>query len=231
MINQTMNGDGGAVSVPIAQGCIRVLLVDDHPAVRVGIRKLIDDQPDMIVVGEASSATEGMGDPRSVDVAILDYHLDGRNGLWLTRRLKELERPPRVLIYSAFADGALAVAAIVAGADGLLSKGSLGDELCATVRNLARGRQSLPAITPSIAQALRSQLAPRDQAIFGMLLHGIEPGEIATALAISRPELDARRSNMLHPLASTIHGTRPSGGARAPLDYERSRRAPRYRAT
>jgi DNA-binding NarL/FixJ family response regulator len=225
MSNQTIS-PGGSLYERAAVTPVRVLLVDDHPAVRVGVRKLVDDQPDLSVVAEASSATELLADvAHDVDVAVLDYHLDGRNGLWLTRRLKALERPPRVLIYSAFADGALAVAAIVAGADGLLSKGTLGEELCATIRGLARGRKSIPAITPSIAQALRSQLAPSDQAILGLLLHGVGPDEIADLLSISRRELEARRSTMLRAVASNTDGERTTVRVQAPLDYDRPRRA------
>jgi DNA-binding NarL/FixJ family response regulator len=84
---------------PLPGGRIRVLLVDDHPAVRAGARKLIDDEPDMAVVAVARDAEEA---PRqsasSIDVAVVDYHLgDGRDGLWLTTELKRLERPPGVL--------------------------------------------------------------------------------------------------------------------------------------
>ncbi|HUO73564.1 MAG TPA: response regulator transcription factor [Solirubrobacteraceae bacterium] len=229
MSNQTISPAQSPYQ-PMAVAPVRVLLVDDHPAVRIGMRKLVDDQPDLSVVAEASSATELLADGGlDVDVAVLDYHLDGRNGLWLTRRLKALERAPRVLIYSAFADGALAVAAIVAGADGLLGKAALGEELCARIRELARGRKSIPAITPSIAQALRSQLRPSDQAILGLLLHGVDPDEIAELLGIGRAELEARRSTMLRAVASNADDERMSARANAPLDYDRPRREARRR--
>ena len=114
------------IATPSATGVtqIRVLLVDDHPAVRAGARMLIDDQPDMRAVGLASSVGEGCRSaPLPIDVAIIDYHLGhGRDGLWLTADLKRLQPASRVLIYSAFADGALAVSALIAGADGLLGK-------------------------------------------------------------------------------------------------------------
>jgi DNA-binding NarL/FixJ family response regulator len=119
---------------------IPVLLVDDHPAVRVGARKLIDDQPDMAVVAEARSAEEALrqsGLP--IGVAVVDYQLgNGHDGLWLTAQLKRLDQPPRVLVYSAFADNALTVMALIAGADGLLDKGELGQELPSSIRTLAQ---------------------------------------------------------------------------------------------
>ncbi|MFL5863363.1 MAG: response regulator transcription factor [Solirubrobacteraceae bacterium] len=204
---------------------IAVLLVDDHPAVRVGARKLIDDQPDMRVVAEARSAEEAVqkADIR-VDVAVVDYHLaDGRDGLWVTAGLKRLEQPPQVLLYTAFADNALAVMAQIAGADGLLDKRELGPGLCSTIRRLAGGQQHLPAIRSPLVQVLRSRLSPRDQAIFGMLVHGTPPDLIVERLGITHDELRARRSAMLRSLR---HGRRaagfPSDGH--PLDYERARR-------
>jgi DNA-binding NarL/FixJ family response regulator len=208
---------------------IRVLLVDDHPAVRLGVRKLIGDQPDMVVVAEARSADEALGYVGEEDhVAVLDYHLGGgRDGLWVTRQLKRRQPAPRVLIYSAFADSALAVAAVVAGADGLLAKTSLGEELCDAIRRVARGRQNLPAIPPAVAHAMRSQLRPADQAIFGMLLAGLSAAEIVDRLRITAKELDDRRGLMLRAIAPPA-GSRTAAASGAPLDYERPRRRARY---
>jgi DNA-binding NarL/FixJ family response regulator len=81
---------------------IHVLLVDDHPAVRRGIKLLISEQPDLTTIGEAADAFEAAGEAaRWADVAVIDYHLGGRDGLWLARQLRRRPRPPRVLIYSA----------------------------------------------------------------------------------------------------------------------------------
>lgn len=214
---------------------IRVLVVDDHPAVRVGARNLIDDQPDMEVVAEARSAEEVLlQSNHQVDVAVVDYQLGaGDDGLRLTAQLKQLERPPAVLVYSAFADSALAVLALVAGADGLLSKHELGEELCSAIRRLARGQHHLPAINSSVAQVLRSHAAPRDQAIFGMLVHGISPETIVERLGITSDELNARRAIILGSLRTGRRDFTVLSGSRAPLDYERPRRRakPRGRAT
>jgi DNA-binding NarL/FixJ family response regulator len=211
---------------------IRVLLVDDHPAVRIGMRKLIDDQPDMLVVAEAASAREAVGrsDCHS-DVAIVDYHLGGaEDGLWLTTELKRIEPPPRVLVYSAFADGALAVNAVIVGADGLLGKHELGEEVCSAIRRLARGRHNLPAVNASIADTMRSRLEPRDQAIFGMLLHGVAPETIAAELQITPGELAARRAAMLRSLSPARYDPTVPPRPRTPLDYERPRRRSSRRA-
>lgn len=205
---------------------IAVLLVDDHPAVRVGARNLIDDQPDMRVVAEARSAQEALAQADvGVDVAVVDYHLgDGRDGLWLTAELKRLERPPQVLVYTAFADNALAVTTLIAGADGLLDKRALGPELCSAIRTLARSGQHLPAIRPSLAQVLRSRLTPRDQAIFGMLVHGTPPDLIVERLGITHDELRIRRSIMLASLGPARRTATLRSRVNGPLDYERRRR-------
>jgi DNA-binding NarL/FixJ family response regulator len=219
-------------SNPRPRGRIRVLLVDDHPAVTAGARKLIDDQPDIAVVAEARSAEEALRQPElSIDLAVVDYHLgDGRDGLWLTAQLKRMEHPPRVLVYSAFADHALAVMALIAGADALLDKRELGQELCSVLRGLARGQRHLPAIPAPLAAALRSRLEPRDQAIFGMLVHGTAPETIMQRLEITHSELSARRSSILGSLNAGRSAVHPRPRPRGPLDYDRPRRANRRRA-
>lgn len=211
---------------------IRVLLVDDHPAVRMGVRALINDQPDMSVVTEVRSFAEALDKlERPIDVAIVDFHLgEGRDGLALIAQLKRLQPTARALVYSAFADGALAITAIIAGADGLLGKHELGEELCRAVRSVASGRPNLPAVNQSVAHVMRSRLEPRDQAIFGMLLHGIAPETIAEQLGITPQELQARRACMLHALKPRPVLSGLPHGAWAPLDYGRANRRPRRRA-
>ncbi len=196
---------------------LRVLVVDDHPAVRLGLLQLLDDQPDFDVVDAACTAEEARSlvEREPIDVAVVDYQLGARSGLWLTRLLKRLERPPSVVIYSAFSDGPLAAACVVAGADGLVSKGGTATELCHTIRAVARGRSRLPLVPPALAGAMRRRLGSDEQAIFGMLLAGIDPDEIATTLGISARSLDSRRWAMLHKLEGLRPdpaGAHPTGG-------------------
>jgi DNA-binding NarL/FixJ family response regulator len=201
---------------------IQVMVVDDHPAVRVGVRRLLDEEPDMLVVAEAASAEEAVARLDCLpDVLVVDYHLvGGRNGLWLTHRVTMLKRPPSVLIYSAFADEVLAVAATVAGADGVLDKRSLGEELCNVVRRLANGRRYMPAISHSIIRALGSQLGPRDEAVFGMLLHGVEAREVTDRMAMSDRELASSRWRILLGLAPKIGASAVAPKRHMPLDYD-----------
>jgi two-component system response regulator DevR len=131
---------------------IRVLLVDDHEAVRQGLADLLADEEGIELVGAAATAREMLVEALRVapDVAVVDYQLgDGRtDGLALCRLLKGLPRPPRVLVYSAYADWKLAEQALAAGADGLVSKGSLGIEVMWAIHAVAEGRQVLPRTSP-----------------------------------------------------------------------------------
>jgi DNA-binding NarL/FixJ family response regulator len=209
---------------------IHVLLVDDHPAVRHGIRQLIGDQPDMVMIAEHSSASRDTSEvARWADVAVVDYHLGDRDGLWLTGQIKQQPGAPPVLIYSAFADTQLAVAAIVAGADGLLPKATLGEELTIAIRRLVHGRQYFPAIPASTTAALSVRLAPHDQAILSMLVHGVPAAEIASRLEMTPGELEARRQLIVRAIApkGTRAGVPPGSGV--VLDYDRPLRRRRYR--
>jgi DNA-binding NarL/FixJ family response regulator len=181
---------------------IHVLLVDDHPAVRHGVRHLIAEEPDMVMIAEHSSASRDTSAVAGwADVAVIDYHLGGRDGLWLTGQIKQRPGATPVLIYSAFADTALAVAAIAAGADGLLAKATLGEELTIAVRRLVHGRQYFPAIPASVAAALSARLEPRDQAVLSMLIHGVGAGEIGSRLGMTPGELGARRQLITRAIA------------------------------
>jgi two-component system, NarL family, response regulator DevR len=209
---------------------IHVLVVDDHPTLRRALALLIGDQPDLAVIGEAATAVEALRGPAHwADVAVIDYHLGGHNGLWLARRLQEHPRAPRVLIYSAFADHGLALAATIAGADGLLSKDALGGELCVAIRRVASGRRSLPSVPASLSGLARARLESRDQAIFDMLLYGLPAGQIAAHLAVARTAVEARRDAILGVIAPSVR--RPGvPRAQPPLDCQRARRRPRYGA-
>jgi DNA-binding NarL/FixJ family response regulator len=207
---------------------IGVLIADDHPAVLGGVRRLLDEQPDMRIVSEATSAIGAVtSNGTSPQVAVIDYHLGDRNGLWVTRRLRQLVPSPRVLIYSAFTDDALAIAAVVAGADGLLSKSSIGAELCVAIRRLAAGQRYLPSISASATRAMSARLDPRQQAILAMLVHGISPEQITARLPISTPQLETQQAAILAILAPAATRARQPTAACRPLDYERARRRSR----
>jgi DNA-binding NarL/FixJ family response regulator len=181
---------------------ISVAIVDDHPAVREGIRSLLAVEPDISLAAAVADARGAIRLVRRTptDVVVVDYHLPDEHGLSLCLRLKNLAHPPRVLIYSGFADDRLAVAATVAGADALLAKGSDPDELPRTVRGLAAGRAYLPAIPPAALQSAGSLLDPGDLPILGLLRYRTAPADIAQALGTSEEWLRGRRWAMLERL-------------------------------
>jgi DNA-binding NarL/FixJ family response regulator len=210
---------------------IHVVLVDDHPAVRYGIRQLLATQCDLHMLAEAASASEALAELAPwADVAVVDYHLGDRDGLWLTQRIKQRSSPPPVLIYSAFADTVLGAAALIAGADGLLRKTALAEELCIAIRRLFHGRHYFPAIPESTVAALRRAIEPRDQAIFSMLIDGARPSEVRARLGLSAEELQARREAIVSATAPSAVRARLEGPPSAPLDYDRRSRRPRYPA-
>jgi DNA-binding NarL/FixJ family response regulator len=228
MASQTLNSHPSP-HPPADRRPIHVLLVDDHPEVRHGLRRLLADEPDMVTIGESGAASVQTSQlARWTDVAVVDYHLGDRDGLWLTEQIKRQPFRTRVLIYSAFADEPLAVAAILAGADGLLSKATLSDELCVAIRRLVGGHQYFPAVAPPVSAALASRLGRRDRSIFSMLMHGVPVGEIAVRLLITPSEVEERRHAIRRELAPANTRDRILAAARAPLDYDRAQRRPRF---
>ncbi len=181
---------------------LRLLVVDDHPAVRRGLRELLEDQLDFRVIAAVASAEEAISVAKRahLDVAIVDYQLGGRTGLWLSRKLKRLPEPPRVLLYSAYADVLLSAATVAAQADGLVSKGGPGSDLADAIRAVAGGRLLLPTVPWQLAEAIRRRLDDREQAIYGMLLAGIAIAEIAQMLAVPTTSIESHLEQMLQKL-------------------------------
>lgn len=186
---------------------IRCLIVDDHPAIRVGLRELLSVEADLEVAAACASAEEALAfaedaahSGRPLDVAIVDYQLGGHSGLWLSRRLRALPDPPRVLVYSAFSDHLLAAAAVVAEASAVVSKTALPDELAATVRALAGGAHPLPSVPPTLAESIGRRLDPVEQAIFGLMAAGVSPEEAAETLRLDPRAFDTRLWTMLRSL-------------------------------
>jgi DNA-binding NarL/FixJ family response regulator len=193
---------------------VRLLLVDDHSAVRLGLEQLLESQPDFMVeavcVNAEGAVAQASTEP--IDVAVVDYHLGGRNGLWACRQLKRLPEPPRVIVYSAFANDHLAACCAVAGADAVLNKGGLGSELCDAIRSVMHGRRLLPRVSQPLADLLRRRLNDAEQPLFGMLMAGIPREEIERTLDMSARERDSREAAMLRKLEALPGEGQERGG-------------------
>ena len=190
---------------------VRVIVVDDHHAVREGLRAMLQAEPDLDPVGSVATARDALALARRArpDVVVLDYHLPDQDGLSLCLRLKTAHAVPAALLYTAFADEQLVPPAIIAGADAVVSKAADPDALCEAVRALAGGLTRLPAIAPAAMRSAAARLDTDDLPILGMLAHGTPSAEIAATLQIAEPWLTTRRWAMLERLtrASTRRGT------------------------
>ena len=178
---------------------IGVLVVDDHPAVRAGLRALIDAEHDMHAVGEAGDMYDLAPAVRRFgpDVVVLDYQLPGDDGITLCHRIKRSVNAPGVMLYSSFVGPAMAVPARIAGADAVVDKAIAPRELLAIIRRRAAGESLALQITSETLNIAGEQLPAEDLPILGMLVHGSPISDIADALRLTREEVDHRIERIL----------------------------------
>ena len=177
---------------------IRVLLVDDHPVVRRGMRALLEELPEVEPVGEAADGAAALrlleqldraGGP-PVDLVLMDLQMgDGMHGVEATRRITALPDAPSVLILTTYSTDADILAAVEAGATGYLLKDAPPEDLAAAVRAAARGETVLaPPVAARLlgrVQAGRPLLSPREEEILGLLAEGLANRQISRRLFIS----------------------------------------------
>jgi DNA-binding NarL/FixJ family response regulator len=175
------------------------LIVDDHPALRAGVTVVLEAEPGLVVVGATTSLEELVPLLRRTrpDVVLLDCHPPKVHGLRLFRRIKHLLPAPRVLIYSAYVDERLRIAASVAGADGVLDKCASARALVNAIRIVDGGRRLLTPIGYEHAQAALDLLDPQDAPILAMLLDHKPALEIAEALDIQPTAVERRMNGIL----------------------------------
>lgn len=185
---------------------IRSLLVDDHPALRAGLHSVLKAEPGFTPVAAAASAAEARAELRrwDVDVAIVDYHLPDEDGLSLCWRIRAAGDTPRVLVYSAYADGDLVLPAIAAGADGLASKAAPADELFDAIRLVARGHRVMPAIAPGSIEHRANVLEPIERRLLERLVDEASCDDIAAELELADGELVARRGSIVRKLSLDV---------------------------
>lgn len=178
---------------------IRIAIVDDHYAVRLGLKAMLSAEPDMEPVGTATTAADAwpLLYRTAPDVVVLDYRLPDVDGLTLCARIKGDAPAPAVVLHSAFADEVLIVAALIAGADGVVHKGAPGRELAEAIRSVAAGRTALPALDPELVRAGAEVIDAENLPILGMLAHGTPRDEIARVLNLDTHDLNSRLSGML----------------------------------
>jgi DNA-binding NarL/FixJ family response regulator len=178
---------------------LRIALLDDHPAVLAGLRRLIDAEPDLTVAAVAASAPQLARklNGRRPDVVILDYDLARDDGLGHCRRIKSRPDPPAVIVYSAYAGPALTLAARTAQADALVDKAAPVQTLLTTVRRVAAGEVLTSPIPREAFEAAVARLEDDDLPVFAMLLDGEPPASIAETLRIDQAEVNWRAQRVV----------------------------------
>ena len=195
-------GSATVWSVATAVETFQLVVIEDHPAVAAGVERLLGAEEDLVVAGVAVGCGEGvpLAEQLRPDVAIVDMHLSDGNGIRLTQEMIDRRLARSVVIYTAFADDLVGLAALVAGASAVVSKARSGNELVSAVRAAARGGSVRPRISIDGLVEAAGRVDPDDIPILGMLVHGTSPAEIGEVLGVHERELAGRRKRMLRAL-------------------------------
>lgn len=184
---------------------ITVLLVDDHALVRRGFRRLLEDDPGLAVVGEASSAAEAIARAIALkpQVVVMDCAMPGDNGLAATRAIVAQAPGTAVLMLSMHAEDTLVQQALEAGARGYLLKNAVDLDLAAAVRQVAAGGTLLdPALQPRPKlQGERTRaLTARELEVLQLICDGLPNKQIAATLGVSVNTVAVHRANIMSSL-------------------------------
>ena len=193
---------------------IRVLIVDDHPVYRDGLKTLFDSLSDAEVVGEATSGEDAVSKAASLqpDVILMDLQMPGINGIEATRRILHTSPHIGVLVLTMFEDDDSVFAAMRAGARGYLLKGADQKEILRAIRSVANGEAIFaPAIaqrlitffanpSPPVPPQIFPELTEREREILTLIAQGRSNMEIANRLALSEKTVRNHVSNIFNKL-------------------------------
>ena len=182
---------------------IRVILVDDHPVVRAGLRSVIDAPDHISVVGEAGSGEEALAlvDELEPDVVMCDLRLgEGIDGIEVTKRLNALPKKPAVLILTTFDNDSEIVAALNAGASGYLLKDIDPEDISSAIEKASRGETYLPPeISSKVIAAMRNpgpKLTRRERDVVKLLATGASNAQIAQELFVTEATVKSHLVNV-----------------------------------
>ena len=198
---------------------VRLVLVDDHPVVRAGLRALLESEPDITVVGEADDAAAAEQVVRRLhpDVVLMDLNLgEGPGGAQATARLRAMEHPPQVLVLTTYDTEADILEAVDAGALGYLLKDAPPDELFRAVRSTARGEVVLASRVAARlvrrASSPQPTLTDREIEIMTLVARGMSNRELARHLFVSEATV---KSHLTHVYAKLGVDSRAGAVAKA----------------
>jgi DNA-binding NarL/FixJ family response regulator len=181
----------------------RLLLVDDHAIVRLGLMTLLNDQPDMEVVGEASTAGEAVKAVETLqpDVALMDIRLPGEGGIEATRQITANFPTCKVVMLTSFADDELVVRAIRAGAAGYVLKQVGNEELIRAIQAAARGESALdPSTTARLLTRVREAERKADEDAF----RDLSNREMDVLIHLARGKTNAEIGRLLNLSEKTV---------------------------
>lgn len=187
---------------------IKILIADDHPIVRMGIKQMIADFSDIVVAGEAGSSDEVLHLIRKEDwdAVVLDISMPGRSGIETLKRIKDIKPDLPVLILSMYPEDQYALRLLKAGASGYMTKESAPDLLVSAIRKVADGKRY---VSPALADILAAKmvdksdapphetLSDREYQIFCMLASGKVVSEIALDLSLSVKTISTYRARIM----------------------------------
>jgi DNA-binding NarL/FixJ family response regulator len=184
----------------MAEPKIRLMLVDDHPLVRDGLRSRLETVPGFAVVAEADSAQTALDalTDASPDLVLIDVAMRGTSGIEATRRLLALRPGLLVLVLSMHDDPAYVREAMTAGARGYLLKDSPAEEIVQAIRAVRAGDTFLsPALTESpMASATPVTLTPRERDVLTLIAQGLSSRDIGDRLSMGVRTVETHRTNL-----------------------------------
>lgn len=187
---------------------IRILIADDHPMFREGLRRILARCPDFNVAGEASNGQEVFEKvwKNEYDIVLLDIAMPGTPGLEVLKRLKNEKPKLPVLVLSMYPEEQYAVRVIKAGASGYLTKESASEELITAIRRISGGRKYITSsiaerladdVEPTAEKPLHDTLSDRELEVFRMISAGKTTTQIAEELFLSVKTISTYRSRIL----------------------------------
>ncbi len=188
------------MTTPTTAKPIRIMTVDDHPALRDGIAAIVEMESDMVLVGEASNGAEAIAAFHNLrpDITLMDLQMPKIGGLEAIAAIREKARNARIIVLTTYHGDVQAARALKAGASAYLLKSSLRTELLDTIRSVHAGRRHVP---PAIAQeialhAADEPLSPRELDILRLVATGKANKEIAWKLSISEDTVKAHMKSI-----------------------------------
>lgn len=188
---------------------IRVLLADDHPVIRDGYTRLLENTPDIRVVGEADNGEDvyKLYQELLPDIVVLDINMPGQGGMETIRRLRLRDEKAKVLVFSMHDSQVMVTRAIEAGAMGYLTKRSAPSQMVEAVRSVCSGRPYFDtALLPELVAMRQGNadpvkiLSPREFQVFRSLSEGMTVHEIAENLCISPKTVGVHQTHIMSKL-------------------------------